>query len=371
MKVLFIAPIPPPITGQSLASLAFLDALRRDHSLKVINLQKEKLKQGVTSFGRIVKVSKLIRNILEQKAEADVIYLTISQSVPGNIKDLLIYLVCFSRLSKMVIHLHGGGIRKIIFDKHPLLRWVNAFFLKRVAVVIVLGESLAPIFREMVRKEKIYVVPNFADDDLFSPKEVVTRKYEKTYPLKVLFLSNLIPGKGHEELLSAYKVLGKNTQEKMAIEFAGDFESEEQKKTFLEKIVGEKGISYHGVVSGNDKKQLLADAHVFCLPTYYPFEGQPISILEAYAAGCVVITTDHGGISDIFTDGWNGYFVEKKSSSSICRMLKKLADMREQELLDIAIHNRTTAGEKYKADRYVYQMTDILENLYRGKKQFL
>ena len=32
------------------------------------------------------------------------------------------------KLDKMIIHLHGGGIRKLIFDKHPFLRIINKFF---------------------------------------------------------------------------------------------------------------------------------------------------------------------------------------------------------------------------------------------------
>ena len=71
-------------------------------------------------------------------------------------------------------------------------------------------------------------------------------------------------------------------------------------------------------MTGEKKRRLFAEAHVFCLPTYYSYyEGQPISILEAYASGCVVITTDHGGICDIFKDKINGFRVEKRSCLSI------------------------------------------------------
>jgi glycosyltransferase involved in cell wall biosynthesis len=64
--------------------------------------------------------------------------------------------------------------------------------------------------------------------------------------------------------------------------------------------------AYHGdssaciIVDGPGKKNLFSEAHIFCLPTYYPYEGQPIAILEAFASGCVVITTNHSGISDFF-----------------------------------------------------------------------
>ena len=68
-------------------------------------------------------------------------------------------------------------------------------------------------------------------------------------------------------------------------------------------------------MNGTQKKDLYSNAHIFCLPTYYPWEGQPFCILEAYAAGCVVITTNHSGISQVFKDGINGIEVEKKSTT--------------------------------------------------------
>lgn len=49
----------------------------------------------------------------------------------------------------------------------------------------------------------------------------------------------------------------------------------------------------------------------FALPTRYPNEGQPISILEAMGNGMFIITTDHAGIPDIVEDGVNGIVMKK------------------------------------------------------------
>ena len=62
-------------------------------------------------------------------------------------------------------------------------------------------------------------------------------------------------------------------------------------------------------VEGEEKRNLLKQSHIFCLPTFHKFEGQPISILEAYASGCIVLTTANGGINEIFKNGTNGFLV--------------------------------------------------------------
>jgi len=360
MRILFVAPLPPPLTGQSIACEALLLELRKRHTIEIINFNKGTLRQGISSFARIIEVVMILCSIFRRSSNVDVIYLTISQSVSGNIKDILTYLICFKKLGAMVIHLHGGGIRKIIFDKHPFLRIINKFFLRRVGAIVVLSKSLISAFDKMVPVEKIHTVSNFAEDSLFLTTNEIREKFANLRRLRILFLSNLIPGKGFEELAEAYNLLNPSLQEKVQIDFAGDFESEQQREKFLDTIKNTQGLRYHGVVQGTAKRQLLADACVLCLPTYYYYEGQPIAILEAYAAGCVVITTNHGGINDIFEPGRTGFYVEKRSPKSICNVIKSILTKMPQ-LEQIALYNSTLAKNLYTKSQYLSSLVNIIE----------
>ena len=362
MRILFIAPLPPPMTGQSLASKVLLAKLVEHHSIEVINYNKETFRQGVNSFFRILQVINIWRQILQKNKNADVIYFTISQSIPGNIRDLIIYYICLKKLPQMMIHLHGGGIRNLIFDKYRVLRRLNKFFLMRIGGACVLGESLIPIYEGMVPREKIHVVPNFAEDDLFITKREVDIKFSNLNPLRILFLSNLIPGKGHAELTNAYKSLDADLQKSIRIDFAGGFESERHKNIFLGKIKNYKGLHYHGIASGNKRRELFLNAHVFCLPTYYPYEGQPISILEAYAAGCTVISTNQGGLGDIFEDGTNGFEVQKKSAISIKKKIEWITTQPEK-LLSMAFANRQAAIRQHRTSIFTASLLKILEDV--------
>ena len=73
------------------------------------------------------------------------------------------------------------------------------------------------------------------------------------------------------------------------LEFAGKFYSIKSQKQFEFLIKNEENIIYHGEVSDKNKKKSLRSPYFF-LPTSF-LEGQPISILEAYASGCFVITS--------------------------------------------------------------------------------
>ena len=360
MKILFIVPLSPPLTGQSVACEALLGELRKRHTVEVINFSKGHLRRGINSFARINEVLITLKKIRRRNSNTDVIYLTISQSIAGNLKDLFIYSICFKKLGNMVVHLHGGGIREILFDRFPVLYHLNKFFLRRIGAAVVLSRSLVRIFDGMIPPERIYTVSNFAEDDVFLTADDIRRKFANLSRLKILFLSNLIPGKGFEELAEAYNLLDSSSQKKVRMDFAGDFESDQQKRIFLDKIKNRQGLCYHGMVRGEKKKQLFAEAHVFCLPTYTYGEGQPISILEAYAAGCAVITTDHGGIADIFESGRTGFLVEKKSAKSIAHTLENILAKPEQ-LERIGNYNNSLARNLYTKSKYLSSLVDIVE----------
>lgn len=358
--MLFIGPLPEPVTGQSLACRVLLEGLPKTFRVDLVNLSKEEFRQGVSSWSRVGEVVGILWRVWQKGSSADVIYLTVSESLAGNLKDLVIYALCFRRLHLMAIHLHGGaGMRLIMRRGHPL-RAVNAFFLRRLGAAIVLGASQRDIYSGVVPEARIHVVPNFAEDGLFTTFERIEAKFARLEPLRVLFLSNLLPGKGHEELIDAFMALEEHTKAAIRLDFAGGFESEQQKEKFVAKVTGEAQIHYHGTVAGQRKRDLFHQAHVFCLPTYYPYEGQPISLLEAYASGCAVVTTDHSGIPDVFADGVNGFQVAKQSSSEITMVLERaLHD--SGTLRQIATTNLRTALVHYRTAEYQHAVTQVID----------
>ncbi len=244
------------------------------------------------------------------------------------------------------------------------MRALNRFFLCKVNRIVVLGPSLTDIFEGVVPREKIVDISNFAANDLFVSEDAIKRKFLNVRPLRLLFLSNLLPGKGHEELLEGFKSLPAHLRDVVQLDFAGAFESERQGAAFQAAIADFPTVKYHGVVRGTRRQALLRDAHIFCLPTYYIHEGQPLSILEAYASGCVVMTTDHSGIRDVFIAGGNGFKVEKRSAESV-RHAIEAALANTVSLVDIALANRVDA-ESYRLDLFNDRLTKVVTRVLVG-----
>lgn len=371
MNILYIAPVPPPVTGQSLAAKVLFDELVKKYQIEVINLNKDSFKSGVSSLSRIKQILKILKDVWISQRNKNIIYFTISESFAGNMKDLLIYLICFKKRKNMIIHMLGGAGMKRILEKKGLQYKINSFFLSRLGNIIVEGKTQSDMFAKLVPQEKIHIVSNFAEDFLFVSENEIKDKFTNINPLRILFLSNLLFGKGYKELVDAYLGLNDELKEKVSIVFIGGFETDKNKSDFLKMIEGHKGLIYHGLfVSGDEKKSFYFQSHIFCLPTYYPYEGQPISILEAYATGCVVITTDHSGIPDIFTDAVNGFKVEKESAKSIRLVIEQILENPEQ-LLNLAITNRKIAYEKYRTSIYNAAVIRIIESVESSSKVYL
>lgn len=363
MNILLIAPLPPPTNGMSLASKVLLDGIPQGHRINVINLSKKKRPNSIGDhFKRSIEVLNFFWRVILRRRNVDLIYFTISESIAGNIKDLVIYLLCVGKLDKMYIHMLGGAGMKSILENHRFLRYLNKFFISRVKGVVVEGHAQQATFEKLTSHERIHIVPNFAEDFLFVDESIVRGKFDEVLPIKVLYLSNLIFGKGYEELADAYLGLSSEMKDKMQLTFVGGFQSPAHEMAFLNKIKNEKGIIYYGkFVAGEQKKALYLKSHVFCLPTYYPYEGQPISILEAYATGCVVVATLHSGIPDVFCNGENGYAVEKKSVDSIRSVLERLIVGKRTDLIQFALNNAKQARQKYRTSIYGESMLSILE----------
>lgn len=363
MRIVFIAPIPPPVNGNSLAAKVFLEELQNENHVDVIDLSKSSLKSGVSSLSRIKRILKSVFKVYRAQKKADLLYLTLAESSLGNIRDLFIYFVCYRKRNRMIVHMLGGAGMKKILSKSGLIYKLNKFFLGKIGGIVVEGWPQAKTFERVIDRERIHIVPNFAEDFLFASEEELTTKYERTETLQILFLSNLLYGKGQHELVDGFLQIEESIRQNIRLTFVGGFESERDKESFLKKIENANEIHYYGAfVSGSEKRQMYLKSHVFCLPTYYPYEGQPISIIESYATGCVAMVTMHSGIPQIFEPSKNGYEVEMKSSNSIRKTIIDIWNNRDC-LKKIGLYNYEIASQKYRTKIYVSSLMGIVGRL--------
>jgi glycosyltransferase involved in cell wall biosynthesis len=353
-RLLFIAPLPPPTDGQSKASAEALKAfIELGWEIDILNIRRRHIKRTIsTEILRIFDVFIYLYKSFKYSRKANSIYYSLSESYLGNIKDLLIYILLWGKIKYVTLHMLGGTGMDKLLNQNKFTSFINCFFMKKMNAVIVEGDRGRSIFKKYFSENKIKIINNFADDYLHSANDAVVVKFKNIEVLNILYLSNLLQGKGYMELFKGYVKLPLSIRQQMTLTFVGGFQDINNEQEFLSLIANETDIKYLGkFIDGAEKKELYLKSHIFCLPTYYPYEGQPISILEAYATGCAVITTNHAGIPDVFKDNVNGMLVKAMDSDDITRALTDLF-YNKDKIQDFAFNNLLEAQTMYKTKIY-------------------
>ena len=352
--ILLIGSLPPPITGQSI-SFSYLTNLTKKNRFRIYNINKTSFK----FFNYLDSCLFLPIYILFN--QFDSIYFLGSRSKLGFLRQLPFLTIAILKRIKLINHLHGADFKEF-YKKAGALKSIIEFVYDNVNTSIVLLEEMKDQFISFP-KMKLEVVPNAVSKEFESlainfPKEK-----------RILFLSNIMASKGIIEFMTASKQLLKDDNS-IRIDIAGDFISDNYlpknqiKKKFLDLFEGLKydfpeRICYHGTVSGIKKVDLLRSSSIFILPTYYPTEAFPISILEAMASGNAIITTKHNYLEKIISEKQGGT-IKIKDSSQIVSLIKKLFS--DQQKLQIIQKNNLMQSKKHNLDNHLSHLHKIIRN---------
>ncbi|MDR2889641.1 MAG: glycosyltransferase family 4 protein [Lachnospiraceae bacterium] len=212
---------------------------------------------------------------------------------------------------RIVIHEHGGDFNGFYYERSGVAaqKGIRAT-LNMADRFIVLSKQWADFFRPLVSEEKLMVLENA----IAIPPE---GKRDHTGQA-ILFLGRLCREKGIGELLSAMPLLVESLPE-VRLYLGGVWEDNvlaEQAKALGDLV------TWLGWIDDDEKKRWMEECSIFVLPSY--FEGQPVSLLEAMAAGMAVVSTAVGGIPQIIESGINGLLVEPGAVPSLTDGLKRL-----------------------------------------------
>ena len=355
-KVLIIGPFPDPISGVSIANKVVKELLSVDSDFLVetINTSYPSFDEQIGKFSIKKFLFYLSLNLSFFKIfKNNIVYITPGQTFFGVLKYSLFISITSLLKKELIIHVHGNYLGKEYQSLKGIKRVLFYFLVSRFTKGIVLSNSLKHNLTPFLEDKNIFSLPNFAQDYLYTKD----KKFVKD-ELRIFYLSNLMKEKGIFCLLNALKNLEKNNIIYKA-KIAGNID-QKYSKEILNLFTELKNTEYIGIVNGDDKKNLLEWGNVFVLPTFYKMEGQPISILEAMATTNLVVTTNHAGISDVFQDKINGYFVEKNNENSIQKILSYLA-ANKSELKKIAEYNKTFFLNNFTVDIFKKNLLEIIK----------
>lgn len=361
--VVAFCPLPPPTTGQRIASKTFLDLLR-EH-VRVVHVppasRPPRTIAGGFDAGYVRRTWGGLRRLRAalRASPGATVYFCPSSSLLGLTRDVATVAAVRGRAGRIVAHVHSGDHEKqFVGRRAPLARWLAG----RIDAYCVSTETQADKVRPVVAPTPVFAVTNVVDPALrFTPEELdeaLAARRERP-GLDVLYLSNLVPSKGYLDLLRALTRL----DDRVRVRFVGAWLDAADREAFLaerERLGLEARAEVLAPVSTReDARALLATADVVCLPTSYPHEAQPLAVLEGMSAGCPVVSTAHCSLPEYVHHGETGLIVPPHDPAAIAEALGRLLDPDRRERLGRAAY--ALAGERFAPERALAPLLSALD----------
>lgn len=175
----------------------------------------------------------------------------------------------------------------------------------------------------------------------------------------VLYSGRLSEEKGVDVLLGAAQRLPPGT----TLRILGDGPARSE----LEAAAANSGgasVEFVGHVSPSSVRRHLAEASVLVIPSRWN-ENQPLTVLEAFAAGVPVVASEIGGLPEMIRPGVDGLLVQPNDPEQLAHALRTLMNAPEWAL-EMGRSGRRRAEEEFGPAQHLDRVRSLYESLLGG-----
>lgn len=240
----------------------------------------------------------------------------------------------------------GGNLDQYVIRYPKFKQYLNSFCVNWVET-----ESL----KEKLEGQGIInceVIPNFKRLDIETTNSI--RKDFKE-PYSFCTFSRVIKEKGIEDAIYAVEAINAEFGRIICtLDIYGKIDKRyEQEFNELIKNTTE-AIKYRGMVPYNKSVETIKHYYALLFPTYWPGEGFPGTIVDAFSAGIPVIATDWNCNSEIIENKKNGIIYPNSEIKNLKDAIEWMIGQKN-EIFKLKIDCIKTA-ELYQPEQYVRQM---------------
>jgi glycosyltransferase involved in cell wall biosynthesis len=258
--------------------------------------------------------------------------------------------------TRVILHAHSGRLERCM-NNRPY-RWVMRAVLSLVDSCIVVSRAAEAALGRI--SSKTAYIPNGIDIAGVVPAP-------KSQPPVLVFVGTVCERKGLLDLRDALLQLqrnGSNSSDTLQAVIVGDAKQEGPgvferiREAFYEFRLT--NVEFRGPLDRTEILRLLARASIFCLPSHW--EGLPLSLLEAMAAGTAAVATRVGEVPTMLDHGRSGFLVEPGDVAGLAGAIEELVrDAGLRERLGHAARKR--AETAYGYDKTVTQIYNLYKSV--------
>jgi len=405
MKLLVFAHTPPPHHGQSYAVKLMLENFGGDRRKACLRHQpvnrfgvecyhvNAQFSRGLEDIGvfQSMKLMRLIFHCLEaiwcrfRYGVENFYYVPAPGKSIALYRDWLVMLLCRPFFKRIILHWHAAGLAKWL-ETSASIR-VRSYTYRRMHdadLSIVLSEFNRRDAEKLLAR-RVSVVnggipdpcPDFRDLILPRRRERLAARQKLlggarsaatggADTINVLFLAHCTRQKGVFDAVDAISIANwKLAEERLPLRFrltlVGAFASaaeEQELRNVCNRADLKDVVDILGFVSAERKAQALAEADVFCFPTYYLAENQPGNLLEAMAFGLPSVVTRWRSVPEMLPAGYPGV-VDPHSPGQVAEALRRMA------VSDCAETLRERFLERFTMEQHIAEMARVIHDIER------
>ena len=306
-----------------------------------------------SSFEKIGRNLKAVASFLKEK-DVQVVHIHVASGASFYRKSIFVQLSRWRGLP-VILHVHGADFDSFYNNSSTTAKKYIRNIFSSCSLVLVLSNIWKEFFVKNITDKNVAVLHNGVYTQVFSSCVTIPDNLNH-----FLFLGRLGQRKGIYDLLQAIDdLVNKEKYNNLLFLLAGDGEIEQVKT-----IVANKGLQENvqllGWVGEKEKLQYLKQTDTMILPSYN--EGLPMSILEAMAAGKIIISGRVGGIPDLVTEGENGFLITPGDVESLKQHIRYVIS-HPHEMVQMAQNNKAKIAADYNLEKLNSWLFKIYEQL--------
>ena len=253
----------------------------------------------------------------------------------------------------VVSTLHTSNIHNEYY--HPVRFWAEKMCLRYLAgTVIAVGESVKTAYQPHLKGKQIILLPNPVSAPRSLPSKSKIDLIGKDHARLVVAVGRLAAPKGYSDLIQAFALVVREIPD-IHLLIVGDGELKGEISRQIEALGMQSSITLLG--ARGDVQDILSISDLFVSASHW--EGLPLAVLEAMAAGLPVIATNVGDIPMVVKEDMGRLVPPKepeKLAQAVLQLCKDPLRMREMG----------QAGQKHVLSNYnTRQWMDQLMHIYQ------
>src|SRR6266850_1000998 len=286
---------------------------------------------GSNPLGRIRRVRKTARQLRKRlrSEKFDLVHINTSFDTKALLRDGVVASCLPSSGPKIFLKFHGSDAR-LLKTNNPLLRSLGRYLLSRADGIGVLSSEERDNFLEAgVPENKVFIVKNVVETKTPDPDLHFRAKLKlpDQAPL-LLFIGRFIEAKGLGDVIQACSLLRARNQDFVLL-CVGDGPARANAETEVNRLGLGAHVRFFGYVTEEEAAEFYANSTMLVFPTYH-YEGFPMVIFNAAAAGLPIITTRIRAAADYLSEPENCLWVEPRSPGQLAEAILTLLTTRAE-----------------------------------------